>query len=425
MAANWDRYTLLLLFFAFALTGCGFFQSNQITFQDEPVILSADFTEIKEQHHLDEYGLDEQALVKEARVKRNESLYTILSEFDVEPQVIYEIDRAAKGVYRTNTLRVGQNYSLYANTQKNDVDRMIINLNALEYVVIDWGDKISVNRGQKEITTVVEETSGIITSSLYESLQEANVTTLLGAKLSEIYGWQVDFFRLQKNDSYKVVYELQLVDGELFDVGQVLAASFTHKGNEYKAFYYDSGEQIGYYDEEGNALQKALLKAPFKYSQRISSGFSHNRFHPVLHKNMPHYGVDYAAPLGTPVLATGDGEVIEAQYRGANGNIVKIKHNSVYTTAYLHLNGFASGVRKGVKVRQGQVIGYVGRTGRVTGVHLDYRIYKNDQPVNPLRIELPPTKSLTGSDLQQYKLFIERYRYRLDDLGSNLLAASF
>ena len=216
---------------------------------------------------------------------------------------------------------------------------------------------------------------------------------------------------------------MQMVDGKPFDVGKVLAASFTHKGDEYKAFYYDSGEHTGYFDEEGGALQKALLKAPFKYSQRISSGFSHNRFHPVLGKNMPHYGVDYAAPLGTPVLATGDGEVIESRYRGANGNIVKIKHNSVYTTAYLHLNGFASGIKKGVRVKQGQVIGYVGRTGRVTGVHLDYRIYVNDQPVNPLRVELPPTKSLTERDLDQFKLYIERYRFQLTQLGGELLAA--
>lgn len=195
------------------------------------------------------------------------------------------------------------------------------------------------------------------------------------------------------------------MDGEPYGVGEIIAANFRNKDNLYNAYYYETVDRAGYFDQNGEGLQKALLKAPFKYSQRVSSGFSHSRFHPVLKKSMPHYGVDYAAPLGTPVIAVGDGEVIEARYRGPNGNIVKIKHNGIYTTAYLHLNGFAPGVRPGKRVKQGQIIGYVGRTGRVTGVHLDYRIYKNDQPVNPLNIDLPPSKALEGEELRNFKLY--------------------
>lgn len=148
----------------------------------------------------------------------------------------------------------------------------------------------------------------------------------------------------------------------------------------------------------------------------MSSGFSLNRFHPVLKESRPHYGVDYAAPLGTPVIAVGDGEVIEARYRGANGNIVKIRHNGTYTTAYLHLNGFAKGIKKGTRVKQSQVIGYVGRTGRVTGVHLDYRVYKNDRPVNPLKIKLPPADGISEKDLDVYKLRIAELKHDLDAL---------
>jgi murein DD-endopeptidase MepM/ murein hydrolase activator NlpD len=140
---------------------------------------------------------------------------------------------------------------------------------------------------------------------------------------------------------------------------------------------------------------------------------------------MPHYGIDYAAPLGTQVISVGDGVVIEARYRGANGNIVKIKHNSTYTTAYLHLNGFARGIRPGTKVKQGQTIGYVGRTGRVTGVHLDYRIYKNNQPVNPLNIEIPSSEALKDEDLASFKLYIERYKHLMRHSNDEMLAQYF
>ena len=215
----------------------------------------------------------------------------------------------------------------------------------------------------------------------------------------------------------KVIYEKRFVDDKPYGIGQIIAAEFEHRGEIYEAYFYESDDAYGYYDEVGNSVQKALLKAPFKYSQRISSNFSHSRFHPVLKKRIPHYGVDYAAPLGTPVISVGDGEVIESQYRGPSGNIVKIRHNSTYTTAYLHLNGFASGIRKGQKVRQGQVIGYVGKTGRVTGVHLDYRVYKNDQPVNPVKLVLPPSKGISNTELEEYKSKIELVRNELKQIG--------
>ena len=423
MAKNWALYPLLAAGLLLSLSNCGFFHSEKVSFNDEPVITTTNLSEIKEVVPLDEYGFKEHTLLDEGWVKRNESLYIILSKYDVNPQTIYELTQETKGIYNARSLKQGQHYLVYEDPVQNKATRMILHLNTLEYVVFDWADKVWVTRGEKEITRIVQEASGVITSSLYQSLKDQNVNTLLGGELSDIFGWQIDFFILQKNDSYKVIYEQPYVDGEPYGVGHVLAASFQHKGREYDAYYYESTERAGYFDEEGKGLQKALLKAPFKYNQRISSGFSHNRFHPVLGRNMPHYGVDYAAPLGTPVIAVGDGEVVEARYRGANGNIVKIKHNSVYTTAYLHLNGFASGIRSGTRVKQGQVIGYVGRTGRVTGVHLDYRIYKNNKPVNPLNVDLPPSKALAGDELGRFKLYIERYRFQLNQVGVEQLLA--
>jgi murein DD-endopeptidase MepM/ murein hydrolase activator NlpD len=424
MANDWVKYLVQGLFILILYNGCGLFQSEELDFEEQATVTVTNLVEIEEQLNLDEYGFQVQNLIKEGWVQPNESIYTILSEFGVSPQKIYELDRASRGVFSSNSLRQGQPYLLYQDPLTDEVNRMIIQLNILEYVVFDWADKVWVDRGQKEIQTEVVETSGSIQSSLYQALVDNDVNPLLGSKLSEIFGWQIDFFSLQKNDTYKIIYEQQYVDGTPFGVGEIIAANFNHKGNSYKAFYFETEERAGYFDENGNGLQKALLKAPFKYSQRVSSGFSYNRFHPVLGQKMPHYGVDYAAPLGTPVIAVGDGEIVEARYRGSNGNIVKIRHNSVYTTAYLHLNAFAPSIKIGRRVKQGQVIGYVGKTGRVTGVHLDYRMYKHGQPLNPLKVELPPSKSLKGDELAEFKLYIERYKFRLSQMNSDLLAST-
>lgn len=403
------------------LSTCTLFESKEVT----PSVYLENLEEIKELPVLDAYGYDRVLEnVTEGEVKRNESLYIILRGLDVSPQKIYEIEKEAKGKLRLNRIQPGQRYLTYADGSDKEPHRLILHSNLLEYVILDWEDDISIEKGTKEVTIRITEASGVITSSLYETLQENGVNPLLGNKLSEIFGWQIDFFRLYKNDSFKVVYEQEFVDGQPYGVGKVIAAEFEHKGSAFDAYFFETEDRAGYFDSNGKGVQKALLKAPFLFSQRISSNFSHSRFHPVLKRRTPHYGVDYAAPLGTPVISVGDGEVIESRYRGPNGNIVKIKHNGTYTTAYLHLNGFARGIKKGVKVKQGQVIGYVGRTGRVTGVHLDYRIYKNDQPVNPVTVKLPPSKSISDKDMASFKALVGKYRFQLSQIGTNFLAAN-
>lgn len=409
----------------FSMASCSLFTGDKVEIQAEPMVVLSDFVEIAESPVLDSYGFERSnEYTRNGKVRNNESLYIILRSLDVSPQTIHEIEKESKGKFRTNRIQPGQRYITYLDNNTDTAKRLILHSNVLDYVIFDWSDGVSVETGRKQITTQVTETSGIITSSLYETLLDNGDNPLLGNKLSEILGWQIDFFRLYKDDSYKVIYEQEYVDGEAFGVGKVLAAEFTHKGETYDAFFFETEDRAGYFDSRGNGVQKALLKAPFKYSQRVSSNFSYNRFHPVLKRRVPHYGVDYAAPLGTPVIAVGDGEIIESQYRGANGNIVKIKHNSTYTTAYLHLNGFARGIKKGVKVKQGQVIGYVGRTGRVTGVHLDYRIYKNDQPVNPLKVDLPPSKSISKENMAEYKIQLARYKFELGKIGTEMIAVT-
>ncbi len=414
-----------LILLAIVFSNCSLFESSGIVIEQEPVVTLSNFVEIKEDQSIDEYGLHAYLLTSTGSVKKNESIYTILNSFDVEAGVIQQLDVASRGLFESKSIKPGHKYLVYKNPNTQNINRFILHLNLVDYIVYDWSNDVNVFKGAKEIEKVQVVTDGVIISSLYEALLVNGDNPILGNKLSDIFGWQVDFFNLQPNDSYSLIYEQQYVEGEPFGIGEIIAANFSHNGTDYDAYYFETHERSGYFNQFGESIQKALLKAPFKYSQRISSGYSHSRFHPVLKKRMPHYGIDYAAPLGTPVISVGDGVVIEARYRGANGNIVKIKHNSTYTTAYLHLNGFAQGIRPGTKVKQGQTIGYVGRTGRVTGVHLDYRIYKNNQPVNPLNIEIPSSEALKDEDLASFKLYIERYKHLMRHSNDEMLAQYF
>lgn len=346
---------------------------------------------------LDQFGLPVDSMdVKKYSIQRNESLYEILRKQDFSPQQIYRVTQKGKGVFDARDLKPGQKYFLYTSADSSRVERLVWQPSPLNYVVFDWEDSLRVFRGQKQVKTRIHEASGVIQSSLYETLQDEQASPLLAYKLSDIFAWEIDFFRLREGDRFKVIYEQQYVDGKAYGLGRVLAARFEHRGEEYNAYLFQNGEKTGYYDAEGKSVQKALLKAPLRYSY-ISSGYSNNRYHPVLHRRMAHHGVDYAAPTGTPVHSVGDGSVVTAAYVGPNGNMVKVRHNGTYTTTYIHLSRFAKGIRRGVHVKQGQTIGYVGTTGRSTGPHLDYRIFKHGHPVNPMTIKLPPSKSVKDS----------------------------
>jgi len=219
--------------------------------------------------------------------------------------------------------------------------------------------------------------------------------------MSEIYEWDIDFFNIQKNDKYKLIYEDILVEGVSVGVGKIIAAWFEHSGEDFYAVYFVYNNREDYFDADGKNLRKLFLKSPLRFS-RITSGFTNSRYHPILHIHRAHHGIDYAAPSGTPVHSVGDGTIIMAGYSGGGGNTVKIRHNSSYTTSYMHLSRFAKGLRKGKSVKQGDVIGYVGSTGLSTGPHLDYRIYKNNTAVNPLTLKMPPVESVSGEALKEY-----------------------
>lgn len=408
----WVKNFLLFIACLCLFQACSLFQDQEVVTENSVTIQNLE--EIKELPGYDSYGyIKDEATIKESRVKRNESLYVILRSLDVTPEDIYTIQEKSRGKFDTRRINQNQKYYTYHDPETDAPLRMVFHQTATDYVIFDWSNGIEVALGSKEITKEIATAYGTIESSLYETLVNQGVNILVANGLSEIFGWEVDFFRLYKGDKFKVIYEKRFVDGKPYGIGQIIAAEFEHRGQVYDAYFYESDDAYGYYDSNGNSVQKALLKAPFKYSQRISSNFSYNRFHPVLKRRMPHYGVDYAAPMGTPVISVGDGEVVLSRYNGAAGNMVKIRHNSTYSTAYLHLNGYASGIKEGRRVKQGQVIGYVGKTGRVTGVHLHYNVYKNDQPVNPVKLVLPPSKGISDSELETYKEAISSLREQL------------
>lgn len=401
------HFALVLIFtvFIFLLIR---WSSNAIHFPEKEFITIENLSEIPPAPEVDEYGLKTANLeILDDEIKRNESLYIILNSQGVSPEKIYEIQQEAKGEIRLNRMMPGQKYRLYRDDE--GVFAFVWHRTATEFTTINWKDDIKIGGGAIPVETVVRTISGTIHSSLASALMEQEVSQRLVVELANIYAWTVDFYALQMGDQFKAVYEDKYVNGEYIGIGKVRAAEFVHRGKEMRAYFYDYGEDSGYFDGEGNSMRRAMMRVPFEYNPRISSSFSRNRYHPILKRNRPHYGTDYAAPTGTPILAAGDGVVTEAQRRGGNGNIVQIKHNSVYKTAYLHMNRFARGIRAGTTVKQGQVIGYVGQTGLATGPHLCYRLYKNGSPVNSVTYDFPPSEGLQEIYMDEFLIKVDRF----------------
>jgi murein DD-endopeptidase MepM/ murein hydrolase activator NlpD len=364
------------------------------------------------------YGIVVDSLsVYQDRVKRNQYLADILLKYNVSYATIDHLARSFRSVFDVRKIRAGNKYTiLCSNDSVPEIRYFIYEDSPTSFVVFNLSDSLDVYPGQKEINRVVRTTSGIINTSLWNSMVEQNTDPYLAVELSDIYAWTIDFFGIQKGDHYRVIYEELVVEGDTIGVGNVIAACFNHMGNDFYSFYYIQDSVGDYFDEDANSLRKTFLKAPLRY-RRISSRFSHSRYHPVLKIRRPHRGVDYAAPSGTPVYSIGDGIVIEKGYeRRGGGNYVKVKHNSVYTSVYMHLSGFGKGIKTGKKVKQGDLLGYVGQTGLATGPHLDFRIYKNGQPVDPLKIKSPPAKPVDSANHNAYFNHIKDLEKRLDDI---------
>ena len=361
------------------------------------------------------YGINIDTMdVEEGVIKRNENLSEILSRYNVSPQTIAEIGKLPRDSFDVRRLRAHKPYTIIHDRDSLKTARAFIyHPDKINYMMLRFDNGVSVYSGKNKADTIIGRTSGVIETSLYNCVVDAGGSPMLVNELADVYAWVIDFFGLQRGDAFKVIYERFEVNGEDAGMGKILGAWFRHEGKGFYAIQYDQGEGVEYFDEVGNSLRKTFLKAPLRFS-RISSRFSYSRLHPVLKIRRPHTGVDYAAPTGTPVVAVGDGTVIMVGYKGGGGNTVKIRHNSNYTTGYMHLSRYGKGIKKGVKVKQGQVIGYVGKTGLATGPHLDFRFWKNGRAVDPLKIDPPSANPIREDKREDYMKVMEAMKRRLD-----------
>ena len=352
----------------------------------------------KVERKVNQFGfMDDSLSVRSSIVKKNETLSDILEPYHLSNTSPSEIALNSKEIFDVRKLRAGKKFHIYfMDDSLKTIQYFVYEKNPVNYVVFNLRDSVKVFEGEKDVTLRDVKKSAVIESSLYNALIAKNISIELAIKLSKIFAWQIDFYHLQKGDYFKVDYQKEFVDSQFVGIGKVLGAYFSHHGKEYYAIPFAQNSVEEYFDEHGNSLRKAFLKTPIEFA-RISSRFSSHRFHPVLKKYRPHYGVDYAAPTGTPIRTVGDGIVVAKGYGRGNGNHVKIRHNSVYTTQYLHMSRFGKGIKKGTKVKQGQIIGYVGSTGLATGPHLDFRFYVNGTPVDPLKVEIPPSHPVADS----------------------------
>ena len=340
------------------------------------------------------YGINIDALaVTENKVKRNQNISEILANYNVSSREIFELANKSKDVFDVRKIAANKKYTvLYdeADSLKR-AHALVYEHNAIEYIIFNLHDSIFVEKHEREVVIEEKTAAGFIETSLSEAMSDLGLSHELTNEFVYVFGWQLDFFGLQKGDMFKIIYEDKLVEDESVGIGEIKAIYFNHFGNDYFAFNFDQGSGIDFFDEEGNSLRKALLKYPLEFT-RISSRYSGRRYHPVQKRYKAHRGTDFAAPKGTPIRSVGDGIIVEAQYKKYNGNYVKVKHNSTYTTQYLHMSKIASGIRPGVKVKQGQTIGFVGSTGLATGNHLCYRFWKNGVQVDALQVKLPPSE---------------------------------
>jgi murein DD-endopeptidase MepM/ murein hydrolase activator NlpD len=337
------------------------------------------------------------------QIRSGQNLSDILSKQGVSMTKIDEISKKSILTFDVRKMKINNPFYFFMNKkQPTKVEYFIYEINPVDYVVYDLSDSLRIYKEKKPIETLVKSASGTITSSLWNALESQALDYNIALSLSEIYAWSIDFYGLQKGDKFRLVYEENFVYGKSIGIGRIFAAQFVHAKEDFYAFLFTQNNEDSYFDDKGKSLKKAFLKAPLKFN-RISSSFSAHRFHPVLKIYRPHFGVDYAAPTGTPVVSIGDGTVIAKAYQAAGGgNYLKIKHNSVYTTSYMHLNSFGPGISAGVHVRQGQVIGYVGMTGLASGPHLDFRVFFNGSPIDPLKVKAPPTEPVAEKNMKSY-----------------------
>lgn len=356
--------------------------------------------------------------IHDSIVGKNELLSTILVRNGATATTAHYVEQASEQTFSVRKIRAGRPYHIVSlRDSAHTPCYFVYDISAVDYVVYSLKDSIFSYLGSIPTDTVTRFINGSISSSLWNAMIEQGAAAELAGMISDVYSWTIDFFGIQQRDSFSVYYQEIFADSQRVATGGILAANFITGGKDHYAFRYKyKGERSEFFDEQGNSLRRAFLKAPLSYS-RISSRFSNARVHPVTKVVRAHHGVDYAAPSGSPVYSIGDGVVIVKGWDSkGGGNYLKIKHNSTYTTEYMHLRGFASGISTGTHVAQGQLIGYVGSTGMSTGPHLDFRVFKDGTAIDPLRMDLPAVDPIAPEDMPAY---LEAVRGLMEIIGIN------
>lgn len=368
------------------------------------------------------YGIDIEGYeIVNDTVRMGETVGGILGRRGISAATVDRLDKESKDIFPLRKIRADNAYTTFTRSytdslgEHSALDYIVYHKNAIDYVVFGFvGDSISITLGSRPVEYIRQRCEASITSSLWGTIMEHNLPYALAAEFEDIYQWTVDFFGIQAGDSFKVVYDEKMVDGESVGIGRIWGAEFCHGGKQYYAIPFSQDGKLRYWEANGESLRKQFLKAPLKYT-RISSKFSKARLHPVYKVYRPHHGVDYAAPAGTPVHAVADGTVTFRGWdRGGGGNTIKIKHAGNLETGYLHLKNFAKGISVGTRVSQGQLIGYVGSTGASTGPHLDFRIKKNGTPIDPLKMPQEPAEPISTANKAAFEAVRDRVIAELD-----------
>ena len=360
------------------------------------------------------FALDTFQVIEDV-IAEGEYLSDILSRHGVS---LLQIDKLAKNtreVFDARNIRAGKSYTLFKDRFTGEPLHMVYEPSVFNYIVYDLKEDPTAEFVEREITMKLETAAGIVESNLWNAMVGNGYSFDLAVRMEDALAWTIDFHHILKGDKFKLIYEQQYINGKKVGIGEIKGAYYQNAGNDYYAIRFENDKHNGFYDLEGRSMEKAFLKSPVKYS-RISSRFSGRRFHPVLKRHKAHLGTDYAAPRGTPIFAVADGVVTKASRSRGNGNYVKIKHDKTYSTQYLHMHGFAKGIRSGVHVKQSQVIGYVGSTGLATGPHVCFRFWKNGRQVNHMKENLPPPEPMPSKDIPAFMLVKEKVYQQLESI---------
>lgn len=357
------------------------------------------------------YGIEVEGYeLNSSKVRSGQTLGNIMTSLGRTPLMVDKINTAAKEVFPLRGIRAGNRYTTFVakaqdSLSQDRLDYIVYQQDMLNYVVFMMrDDSVAVYKWEKPSVTIRNKKTAVINSSLWGAVVDAKLPYALASEVEEVYQWTIDFFGIRKGDYFTVIYDETFVDDSIsVGIGKIWGVKFVHNRDTLYAVPFEQDGKRDFWDEKGGSMRKQMLKAPLKYS-RISSRFSNARLHPIYKVYRPHHGVDYAAPTGTPVHSVADGYVTFTGWAGGGGNTIKIQHPNNIMTGYLHLSRYAKGIAKGVKVTQGQLIGYVGSTGDSTGPHLDYRVWRNGVAIDPLKIPQRPSLPISDENRESYEM---------------------